>query len=283
MAEIPAGTEAPPAAASETSPAVESTGWVGNTGELGNGAPEAVQALLDNKKWTTVEQIVHGYTELEKFKGAGDGVIIPKTGDENYAEKIGEIFNLLGKPKTAEEYKYSTDSETQFDPELLKGFKEFALGENYTQSQLEGAINFQLDAVAAQEEIIVQELEKNKVEDITELKQIYGTNYEDAMRDANLVSDKHKYTDQLNAEGITDFPIVKQMLNHIANLEAEDGIAPGGVRPVTKSLQEQLSEIQANPAFMKKLHPEHKALHAKFMEINHEIANSGQAPKRMQA
>lgn len=281
-ATAPVATE-PTAVAATSAPATEPTGWMGNTGEFRDGAPEAIQGLLEAKKWTNVEQMATAYSELEKFKGAGNGVIIPEADDENYAAKIGEIFGMLGKPESADKYEYTAESNIPLDDALLNGFKEFAHGQNYTQEQLKGAIDFQLDAIAAQEDILTQQLETKKADDTASLQKIYGINYDAAMNDAKLTSDKHGYTEDLANEGVYDLPVVKQLLNHIANLEAEDGVAPGGPAPVTKSLQEQLDEIKADPAFMNKFAPGRKELMERFKRINQEIANSGQAPVRRQA
>ncbi len=285
MAEPATALETPPdtTPATTPAPATEPTGWMGNTGEFRDGAPERITELLGKKQWTTVEQMADAYVELETFKGSDKGVMIPNADDENYAEKIGEIFGLLGRPEAADKYEYTTDKEVPLSDELMTGFKQFAFGQNYTQEQMKGAMDFLLDATTAQEEALDQEAETKKAEGDAALKQLYGINYEAAMSDAKLTADRHKYTEDLTNEGVYDLPIVKRLLNHIANIEKEDGIAPGGPPVAAKTLQEQLAEIKANPAFLDKFAPGRKELMANFMRVNQEMANTGQAPIRRQA
>jgi hypothetical protein len=274
------GTQEPVKTATTEPPTTEPTGWMGNTGEFRDGAPDNIQTLLGNKKWTNVEQMAEAYIELEKFKGVGNHLVIPEVED---AEGWDNVYNQLGRPETADKYTYEGERVEMLGEELMEQFREYAHKSGKTQSQFQSDIDFQLDAIEAMDEVIAQQAEDLRVKNEASLKQLYGINYDNAMQDADLTSQKHNYVEQIASEGLEGSPIVKILLNHISNLEAEDGINKGGQPPVEKSLQQQLEEIKADPAFLSKFDPKHKEVMAKYMDLNRKIANSGQAPMRRQA
>jgi hypothetical protein len=267
-------TTEPVSPASTEAPASEPTGWMGNTGEFRDGTPDRIKALLDKKKWTTVEQLATGYEELEKFKGSGEHLVIPEAEDVDGWENI---YNQLGRPETADKYEYTNEKGVALDDSLMGLFKEYAHKTGKTQSQFQGDIDFQIDAIAAQEEVYNQQAAEKSEADTAKLKQMYGINYETAMRDAGLTADRHNVSGEIEAEGLGNIPVVKQLLNIIANLEAEDGIGAPGGGAVEKSLDEQMSEIMASEAFKERFHKDHKTTMAKYMDLNRQIANSGGA------
>lgn len=254
-------------------PASEPTGWMGNTGEFREGTPEKIKSLLDKKKWTNVEQIVDAYSELEKFKGGGTHLVIPEADD---ADGWENVYNQLGRPETPDKYEYNNERGATLDDNLMGLFKEYAHKTGKTQAQFQGDIDFQIDAIAAQEEVYNQQVAAKEAADIEKSKQMYGVNYETAIRDAGLAADRHDLSQEIEAEGLKGIPVVTQMLNIIANLEAEDGIgSPGGVAEPVKSTQEQIDDIMASEAFKQRFHKDHKSIHARYMELCQKKANGG--------
>jgi hypothetical protein len=268
-------TEAPatnviPAASAP--PASEPSGYMQSNGDFGDTAPDVIKSLMEKKQWTNVEQMAAGYTELESFKGGAH--TIPEADD---AEGWKAINTARGVPETFDKYEYSTDSGIDLSPELMDGFKQMAFNAGYSPAQLKGAIDFQLDAITAQNDIYQQQLEEKAQADVDANKVAYGINYENAMRDADLTANKHGFTVGLEAEGLKGNPIVTKMLNHIANLEAEDGIGGGAPPEPPKSLAQQLEDMKSNPAFMDKFDRGHKALMVEYNDLNRRIAISKQA------
>jgi len=264
--------EAPVVApASSEPPATEPTGYMQSNGDFGENAPDVIRNLMDKKQWTNAEQMATGYTELETFKG---GSSIPEADD---AEGWAKINTARGVPKEFGGYEYSTESGIDLAPELIDGFKQFAHKAGYSQEQLKGAIDFQLEAVAAQGELYEQQMQEADQADTEATKVHYGINYENAMNDAKLTSDKHGFSTALEERGIRNIPIVTQMLNHIANLEAEDSINRPAEPVASKTLDQQMQDIKDNPAFMDKFDRGHKALMVEFQELNRKIVASRQA------
>jgi hypothetical protein len=272
MADQPAAPAEPVvASASSEAPATEPSGYMQSNGDFGDNAPDVIRNLMDKKQWTNAEQMANGYTELESFKG---GSSIPEADD---AEGWAKIHTARGVPETFDKYEYASESGIDLSPELMDGFKQFAHKAGYSQDQLKGAIDFQLDAIAAQGEVYEQQMQEVDKADVEAAKAVYGINYENAMNDANLTSDKHGFTAALEERGIKNIPIVMQMLNHIANLEAEDGIGTSSPPEPPKTLDQQLEDIRSNPAFLDKFAKGRKALMAEYAELNRKIAINKQA------
>ena len=82
--------------ATSEAPATEpssSTSWMNSNGDFGEGVPENIKSLLDAKKWTNINQITEGYSELEKYKGvaSGDHLVIPESAED--VEGWNKIYN----------------------------------------------------------------------------------------------------------------------------------------------------------------------------------------------
>jgi hypothetical protein len=259
---IPAKTDAP---------STEPSGYMKVNGDFGDNAPDVIKSLMEKKQWTNVEQMGTGYTELEKMKG---GSAIPEADD---AEGWAKINAARGVPESFDKYEYSTDSGIELTPELRDGFKQMAHSAGYTPEQLKGAVDFQLEAISEQTKIYDQQMQEKADADITATKEMYGINYENAIRDADTVSSKHGFTADIEAEGIKGLPIVTKLLNHIANLEAEDGIGSGAPADLPKSLEAQMEEITKDPRFTNRLAPNRKELMVRYSELNRKIAQSRQA------
>jgi hypothetical protein len=255
------------------SPASEPTGWMSNTGEFREGTPEQIQSLLEKKQWTNVEQLATAYQELEKFKGGGNALVIPEAED---AEGWADVYKTLGRPDEADAYEYERGEDSPVDDALMGEFKKFAHEIGCTQKQFKDIIDFQVDAISAQSEVYQSQLAEKAEHDDAKLKQMYGVNYDAAMQDANMASDKHGFTEELNAEGIMNIPIVKQMLNTIANMEAEDNIPTNQSIPERKTPMQRREEIMKSEAFTNKFDPDHKKIMAEYMQLNIQIANAGQ-------
>jgi hypothetical protein len=67
------------------------------------------------------------------------------------------------------------------------------------------------------------------------------------------------------------------MLNHIANLEAEDGINKGEPPEPPRTLEQQMDDIKKNPVFLARHDKGHKALMVEYNDLCRKIALSRQA------
>jgi hypothetical protein len=79
-----------------TQPAQVDTKW------LGDDAPEDLRGYVQNKGWKHPREVLEGYRNLEKVVGTAR-LAMPK--DENDVEGYNKVYDALGRPKSAAEYK----------------------------------------------------------------------------------------------------------------------------------------------------------------------------------
>ena len=275
MTEIMDVDTEPTKPAQTTAPATEPTGWMSPTGEIRDGAPEAVANLLGTKKWTTVEQLATGYIDLEKFTGVGKHLVIPEAED---AEGWSNVYNQLGRPETHDKYEFGYEGDVTISDELVGQFKQFAHGLGLTQKQFNDVVKFQLDAVAAQSEAYDAQSVTKTEENIVALKQKWGeTNYAVKVKGARIIADSLGIYQTLEAKGLASDPEIIEMLDTIASRTAEDVITPQTPITAAKSPQEELDELKKSESFLKRFDPKHKATMTRFMQLNQMRANTGQA------
>lgn len=255
-----------------------STGWVNPDGIFGDGVPEKIKNLIEAKKWNSIEQVVEGYTNLEKMTGTGKHLLIP---DDDDPEAWAEVYNTLGRPETPDGYEFEEDEEVPLEADLMDMFRQFAHKENYTKKQAASAIAFYQDVVKMAKKADAESKETQKQENIAALKQKWGeANYEGKVKGARAIADKLGIYRTLEAKGLASDPEIISMLDTIASRAAEDVITPSTPAELSKSPLEELEEIKKSPAFTDKFAPGRKELMKRFMELNTIIANMGIGPKR---
>ena len=261
--------------AQTVAPATEPTAWMSPDGEIRDGAPENIRTLMEAKKWNNIHQLAGGYTELEKFTGVGEHLVIPEAED---AEGWNNVFKKLGRPETFDKYEFSPEGDIPVSDELLNGFKQFAHKEGYTQKQLAGAVQFQLDAIAESDKIFKQQTADREIQNIQAMKNKWGeANYDSVFRGIEATAEKLKILGFLRERGIDKEPEIVNMLLTITNSDAEEVIHPASPVQPQKSPHERLGEIKKSEAFTNKFHEDHRKVMIEYMALNQEIANSGQA------
>ena len=238
---------------------------------------EGYGELVTAKGWTGADDVLKGYSELEKFKGvaSGDHIVLPKSIDD--VEGWDKLFNAVGRPETADKYTFDNQSGIELGEELMSGFKQFAHKAGYTQSQLEGAIGFQLDAIKASDEIFAKQQADTKAENIASMKQKWQADYDSTWTKVDAMAEKLQVKSLFESLGIDTDPTIVNMLLTVANSDSESLLNEAGDPPAAaKDLTEQMEDIKKNPALMDKFHQDHNAVYAKFMELNQAIANAGQ-------
>lgn len=265
--------------AQTTAPATEPSGWMSPEGEIRDGAPENVVALMEAKKFTNIGQIVDAYSELEKFTGIGKHLVIPEADD---AEGWGKVYDSMGRPETHDKYELGYEGDVQLSDELVGQFKQFAHGLGLTQKQFDQVVNFQLDAVAAQTVEYEKQTEAQKVADkeanIAALTESFGAeNYLQRVTDARTMAEKLGIYETLEKTGLASDPVIIGMLDKLANADAEGAIHPAPPTQPAKTLHDRMAEIKKSPAFLEKFHEDHKTIMVEYMALNQEIANAGES------
>lgn len=261
----------------------ETKEWVNpTTGEIGEGAPEKIKNVLGAKKWTNVEQIVDGYTELEKFTGTGKHLLIPDTED---AEGWEKVFNVL-RPESPDKYVIEDDELVPIEPELADKWKQYAHKMGLTQKQMAGSVDFQRDIIkgimkteaelkaAADEE--ASKVAAAKEETVQAMMKKAGGEvaYKDMLVQARRTADDLGIYKTLEAKGLASDPDIITMLNNIVSRTAEGVIKPSPPPPPAKTAEAELAEIQKSEAFIKPFDPKHKETMTRYQELCNIIAHT---------
>jgi len=251
-------------------PGSEPTKWMALDDEQRSAAPESVQAVLESKKWGSMEDVINSYIELEKFKGGDNALIIPEGDDAD----LSEIYNKLGRPEDYNAYEITNETGVELSDELTGNFKEFAHNLGLNQKQFNDVVNFQLEAVKAQQAEYA-EWEKSEVAtNMAKLTEKYGDEkaVQEQVSKARAIADKLGIYETIQAKGLGSDAEVIGMLATIASKVSEDTITKQTPKVTEKTPQEEIKDIQGSKAFTDKFDKDHKKVMARFMELNQAIA-----------
>ena len=118
--------------AQTTAPETEPTAWMTPDGEIRDGAPENIKSLLEKKKWTNISQFFDSYTELEKFKGIGEHLVIPEAEDVVGWENV---YKQLGRPETFDKYDFTYEGDVEINIDSRQINTAFELNQNQYHSR----------------------------------------------------------------------------------------------------------------------------------------------------
>jgi len=275
MAELLDVSTEPVIPANTVAPDTEPTRWMPLTDEQRASAPEGIRALLEAKKWGSVEDGLKGYAELEKFVGVGKHIVIPEGENADFSD----IWNQLGRPETSDGY--TLEPNEALNEELVGKWKQFAHTEGYTQKQMQGAVQFQLDIISSMNEAQNAETAATKAA----LTQKWGGEqaYKNNVIEARSIADRLGIYQKLEAKGLASDPDVIEMLIDIKNKTAEGVIAPATPPELAQDPVAERAAIMKDPDWTDHLkHPNrHDELQKRYIELCNVIANTpGLAPKR---
>jgi len=244
---------------------VAAQNWITENGNFNlETAPADVKPVLEAKKWSTVNDAIKSYTELEKFAGGFKNKLnVPeKLADED----IQMIYNRLGVPETEDKYEFKYDGKMPLDDALLGSFKKFAKTKNLTNAQFADVVKFQIDAI--EEAFKTSEQSRQaELETVSKaLKDEWKENYEPNFKKAKETAQKLELLEELESLGLADNPKVIKLMHKLNSKLSEDSLKPrvpnDGVNPT-----QELTDIQKSEAFKNKLHPDHGKVHRRFLEL----------------
>ena len=152
--------------------------WLDALGEDGKG-------FAANKAWKTPGDMLESYRNLEKLVGR-KGRDIPEADD---AEGWSKFYNELGRPETADGYKF--DLPDEYNPELVKFYQDAAHKAGLTKKQADAFLTDYLDFEhAAREEYAKQNASRVDMAK-AELRREWGAKFDEnlnvALRGANAL------------------------------------------------------------------------------------------------
>ena len=136
---------------------------------------DELKGFVDNKAWKTPKDMAESYRNLEKLVGQ-KGKPIPAADD---AEGWEKFYNELGRPENPDGYKL--DLPQEYNPELVKFFREAAHKSGLNDKQAAAFMERYLDFEHAFMEERVKQVETRVTAAQSELRQEWGAKY-----DANI-------------------------------------------------------------------------------------------------
>ena len=212
-----------------------------------------------------IESLAKSYVHAQKLVGA-DKIPVP---NKFATEKDWDaVYQKLGRPETADGYKYNLPEDQKIDQEALKGFSTQAHKLGLLPGQAEGVVKFynemKANELATAESTAVAAREKA----MTELKTEYGQAYDQKTQKAFNLVQQHfpKGIMSMNLEDgtkIGDNPAVIKAFVNLAEKMGEDNIvqASGPNYMTPKELNKSIASITGdnNSAYWDKNHPNHAA------------------------
>jgi hypothetical protein len=215
---------------------------------------------LENIK--DISSLAKSYIHAQRLVGA-DKIPVP---NKFATEKDWDaVYEKLGRPKTADEYKYNLSEDQKVDTEALKNFSSQAHKLGLLPTQAQGMVNYYNEMVGKQladaENISTSQREKA----MTELKTEWGQAYDQKLQKANTVVSSvfPKGIMSMNLEDGTKFgdhPEVIKAFAALGEKMGEDDIikSDGPVYMTPKEIEKQIGELQqTGSAYWDKNHPNH--------------------------
>ena len=238
----------------ETTPEV-STDWKANLSD-----DLRADKSLENIK--DISSLAKSYIHAQRLVGA-DKIPVP---NKFATEKDWDaVYEKLGRPKTADEYKYNLSEDQKVDTEALKNFSSQAHKLGLLPTQAQGMVNYYNEMVGKQladaESISTSQREKA----MTELKTEWGQAYDQKLQKANTVVSSvfPKGIMSINLEDGTKLGDHSEVIKAFAALGekmGEDDIikSDGPVYMTPKQIEKQIGELQqTGSAYWDKNHPNH--------------------------
>jgi hypothetical protein len=139
-----------------------------------------VKGFVENKGWKSADDIINSYKHLESMRGVPEDKLLKLVGPED-AEGMAEIYNKLGRPETGDGYDFGDWSPSEDTVDISGWFKETAHGIGLSQHQAKAlfeAYNSHVDGLNEQmADQSIADFEKNAANELHELKQQWGDDY----------------------------------------------------------------------------------------------------------
>ena len=240
-----------------TTPETVSTDWKASLSDEVR-ADKSLENIKD------IESLAKSFVHAQKMVGA-DKIPVPNkfATDKDW----DAVYEKLGRPKTAEEYKFNLPEDQKVDDAALKNFSTQAHKLGLLPGQAEGMVKFYNEMrsteLAAAESTATGQREKA----ITELKTEWGQAYDQKLQQANNVVANvfpKGFMDTNLEDGtkLGDHPAVIKAFASLAGKMGEDNIvqASGPTHMTPKQIDKEILALQApGSAYWLKNHPGHDA------------------------
>jgi len=260
-----AATEQAPALSGDTNTPTQNTDWKASlSDEIRN--EKSLENISD------IESLAKGYVHAQRLVGA-DKIPVPnKFATE---EDWNKVYEKLGRPKSADEYKFNLPEDKTVDEAALKGFAQQAHKLGLLPGQADGVVKFYNDMIGQELSAAnsIAEAARNKA--TTELKTEWGQAFDQKIAAANQVvaSVFPQGFMSMNMEDGTklgDNPAVIKAFAMLAERMGEDKIVQGDgpIMQTPKQIDKEINSLTApGSAYWDKNHPGHQDAVAEVLAL----------------
>ena len=225
---------------------------------------EAIRSDKSLENIKDIEGLAKSYVHAQKLVGS-DKIPVPN----KYAtdKDWDAVYEKLGRPKTADGYKFDLPQDKQVDETSLKEFSNQAHKLGLLPSQAQGVVKFYNDITAKSLQDADSKALAARETSTKELKQEWGQAYDQKLQQANnVVADvfPQGFMDTNLADGskLGDHPAVIKAFATLAGKMGEDSIvqASGPTYLTPNQIEKQIGELtQTDSAYWDKNHINHEA------------------------
>jgi hypothetical protein len=212
-----------------------------------------LKGYAQNKGWKDPVEVLNGYRNLEKLVGQ-DKIPMPK--DPNDAEGWGRVYDALGRPKSAEDYKLPVpEGDTgEFAKAAASKFHELGISERQANALAEWWNQTQSGQI---EQMNSQRAAKADA-DIRALTQEWGNAYEEnvelgrrAAREFGLNQEKLSAIE--NAMGTKEMMMLLSRVGRgLTEHNFEGGRSTGGFGMTPEAARSRIADLRADPTYSTK-------------------------------
>jgi hypothetical protein len=217
---------------------------------------------LENIK--DINALAKSYIHAQKMVGS-DKIPVPN----KYAtdDDWNAVYEKLGRPKTADGYKFDLPQDKQVDEVSLKEFSSQAHKLGLLPSQAQGMVKFYNEITAKSLQDADSKALTARETSTKELKQEWGQAFDQKVSQAATLAKSVGATELLDtnlADGtkLGDHPVMIKAFAELANKMGEDSIvqASGPTYLTPNQIEKQIGELtQTDSAYWDKNHPNHQA------------------------
>lgn len=233
----------------------------------------------DVKNAKSLDDYVKGAINASKM--IGSRVAIPAEGDE---KGFGELYDKLGRPKTAAEYEFEKPDEKflnenglVYDAEAIESFKPFAYEIGLSKKQAAKAVKWYSEFNAKRSKASMEQAEKQSAKEEAEalgkLKESWGKEYDGrkAQLDRFLQETMNEtLANAVTKSGLGNHPSFIEWIYNMASDKMNKISPPGGHSTTTSAdvLETKISELRKSPEFNKRLRGTYREKEAATEELN---------------
>ena len=216
------------------------------------------------EKFTELDALAKSYINAVSMIGTDK---IPLPGKTATDEQWNEVYNKLGRPETADNYKleFKTDV-APVDENVIKGFAQNAHKLGLNNKQAQGILEFYKSTLEGSAKEMSVNMETAQADATNALRSEWGRAYDDNLRKAADVAQTYLEPELLDTQlrdgsRLGDNPKIIKAFANIANLLSEDkiiGAESDNVlqgRDIEKEIDELTTDKQG--AYWNKNHPSH--------------------------